>query len=111
MNVFFRNALNQTLNYLQETPTITMTPANSEGWQKAKLTWSDTKYFEFELLFNPQEGQTLACILAREGLTYAWGEKFMTAFYNAVDGRPPDMPRLDEIVDEYADMPPLEGHS
>lgn len=105
------NSINTTMNFIGNAPIDTVvTPVNDEGWQTATLTWSTTKYFKFEILIDPNEGQTLACVLEREGLTYAWGEKFMTALYNIIDGRPADMPHLEDIVDDYADMPPLEGH-
>ena len=111
MATFLLNSINTTMAFLGDAPASTVvTPPNDEGWMTATLTWSNTKVFKFEVLINADEGQTLACVLEREGLTYPWGEKFMTALYNVIDGRPPDMPHLED-VDEYADMPALEGHN
>jgi len=106
------NSINSTMTFLGDAPVnIFVTPPNNEEWQEATLTWTNTKFFKFEIYVNTLEGQTLACILEREGLTYAWAEKFMTALYNVIDGRPPGMPHLEDVVDEYADMPPLEGYN
>ena len=112
MATFLLNAINTTMTFIGDAPVDTfVTPPNNEGWMTATLSWSNTKFFKFEVLINADEGQTLACVLEREGLTYPWGEKFMTALYNVIDGRPPDMPHLEDVVDIYADMPPLEGHN
>lgn len=118
METTLRNAINTVLNFLEEHPDVVTTPPNNEEWMTATLTWSETKFFKFEIFINPVEGQTLACVLEREELTYPWGEKFLTMLYNAIDGRdlqayvnnavPGPMPPLEDMED-YSDMPPLES--
>lgn len=123
-------ALINTLNSLGEHPDMTVTDRNEEGWHVITLTWPGgdnvpEKRFKVEVSLGPEIGSTLACVLERVELTYGWGERFMALLYSNIDELPleaylpnADMPPLEDVemnpqgdvvlVDEYADMPPLE---
>lgn len=129
------NAVNQTLNHiLGPRPDVAIPDPDNDGWSIVTITWPEVnnvvKRLKFEIMINQGAGQSLCCILEREGMTYNQGERFMTILYNAIDGRdlepedppPGPMPPLEDVqMNEqgeivvienanYDDMPALEGY-
>jgi hypothetical protein len=106
------NAVNQTLTHiLGPRPDVVVTDPDNGGWSIVTITWPQEnnlpKHLKFEIMINEGAGQSLCCILEREGMTYNQGERFMTILYETIDKREIEY----EDPDIYADMPPLEGQN
>jgi len=100
-------ALLNTLNALGQHPNLQFTDPNDEGWRIITLTWPGgdgvlERIFKFEINVGEVVGCTIACVLERVNVTYAWGERFMALLYSNIDQLPMDM------YLPPGDMPPLE---